>query len=257
MKNTTKTQDAVLSSLKASIKNAVDQHGGPIDLKCGNFSCGDVIAIQECHRASKADFKIVSKAGNHGYISHKAANFSHNGYGSVGWRAFDGRSRYKNRQIWAYAKWALEYCKKHQGGTCMDGVFTWKEGGLRGVWSFPPKAVQNAIVYGPEYGGNRSEFNCDLAAVGQGTLTPDAAKKTFELTFDTLTSNGDVPMDDDEPILCIASSVGSQTKIYRTSITEGFRGWVGVFPKRILKSHSSKGKGLQELSWPSDSELNQ
>jgi hypothetical protein len=194
-KNTLKEQTRVFLSVKEQIDAHICLNKAPIDIRCGEFTFKDVVGFSECNKSVKADFILKCRVdSSSGYISHKKTEFSHNGYGSVGLNAFKSRSPYTNQEIWNFAKWAREYCIKNQPGVVQDKVFKWTDKEWRGVWCFPSEDVQNAIVYGPKYGGSYSECNCHLAAVGNGTLK-QLPSTQWELKFDGLCSNRHFPYD--------------------------------------------------------------
>jgi hypothetical protein len=255
----TKTQDATLEAIKAMIDDSVARSGESITVECGRFTATGVTGVDNAPTHAKADWVLTCEdSGSQLYITHKAEGFSHNGYGSVGTKAFASKSRYRSPKIWAFAKWARAYCIEHQETEISNGIMHWRGNGYRGVWCVPPKELQALIVFGPEYQVRNPRyglFNCHVSAIGDPELTQIDGASRYRLTFKRgLHSNGEIPDGDDEPILCIGSRIGQQMHTYLTAnvggSVEGFAGWVGVFPSRILNGQSPKGARLEPIPWP-------
>ncbi len=254
-------QNECFDLLRYQLKEAISKCGGPITVECGKFKASEVEKVTNAQVAAKADWVLTGHAAlGELFLTHKATGFCHNGYGSVGTKAFPSRSPYHEPRIWAYAKWARAYCQSNHDTELREGILYWKAGTPRGVWCIPPPDIQNLIVYGPEFRMQDPRYgalNCHVAAIGSPRLEQTDKPRTYRLRFSSgLSSNGEVPGGDDEPILCIASRVGSQKHTYLTSTAGGrevgFAGWVGVFPRRILNSQSPKGRNLEEVKWPGD-----
>lgn len=250
-----------LERLNGLLADATCLHKDGARIRCGHFTVQGITQVKKAPSTAKADFILCSQEGPELYISHKDANFSWNGYGSVGRKAFLHRSPYRDHVIWNYAKWAADYCLQNQATRfAEDGFFEWC-GEERGVWSTPPSRVQNLIVYGSSFGANYGLHNCHVAAVGRPNLA--LVGGIFELTFEGgLTSNGDVPAELDSPIIAIGGRIGSQKHRYLLTESTGFFGWLGVFPLRLIRGgiaspnrqRRGKGDGLVQIEWPKEIE---
>jgi hypothetical protein len=253
-----------LQSLQAQIEAALALDvGGTLHIESGRFSVSGITRAIKAPGHVKADFILMAGETPELFITHKASGFYWNGYGSGGRKAYLSRSPYHDPVIWAFARWAADYCRENQRVRPVEpGFFEWV-GPERGIWCVPPARIQNLIVYGPEFGGQLGRSNCHIAAVGHPSLSPHG--DAFRLLFsDSTTSNGEVPTDGDLPIIAIGSRIGKKQDRYHTHPDRGFFGWLGFFPYRLIqrsaetahrrKGRAHKGDNLVQVEWPAEVE---
>ncbi|MGH2728895.1 MAG: hypothetical protein ACRDKS_18125 [Actinomycetota bacterium] len=255
----TKALQALQAQIDAA-RAALDV-GRTLSIACGHFSVSGITRAVKAPARGKADFILVARETPELFITHKASGFCWNGYGSGGSKAYQHRSPYHDPVIWAFARWAADYCLANQRVRFVErGFFEWV-GPERGIWCVPPARIQNLIVYGPEFGGQLGPSNCHIAAVGPPTLTPHG--NAFRLRFgDSTTSNAEVPTDGDLPIIAIGGRIGVQQHRYHTHPDRGFFGWLGFFPYRLIqrsaetahrrKGRPGKGDNLVQVEWPDE-----
>ena len=142
-------ETAALRNLQHQLAAVMRPEG--VTVTCGRFTVHNVTGAVKAPPRAKADFQLMSGDEPRLFISHKAAGFSHNGYGSGGKKAYPHRSPYRSPIIWQFARWAAEYCVRTQQ-VKIDArrLFRWT-GPERGIWCVPPRDIGNLIVYGPQF----------------------------------------------------------------------------------------------------------
>lgn len=234
-----------------SIDEFLGKSGHPVTIICGSKIIEDVVHCQRVEGGAKADFSLIdSKGQNIFFISHKQSGFGHNGYGSLGNKAYPSRSPTKNPQIWEFMKRAREEClRMYPVQEDPNGIVKWKNSPYRGIWCVPPVNIQNEIIFGPDYGDKPSIHNCDIVAIGEPCFKSVEGK--YELTFgDAVLFNGNPSHEKYRPILVVAGRIGQQEHVMYTVGTKvGIEGWLGAFPIWTI-DELAKTKNLKKIEWP-------
>jgi len=242
IKKSTKTEDLVFEKLDAFINE-----NPSLSIKCGRYLMKHVRRVVQPKGTLRADY-IFEAANGYFYMSHKADEFCHNGYGSLGSKAYaydennekdKNRSLYQVPRIWAWAKAAFQYCLdstkqnlifKKGIGKKKRGLYCWEpeidEAPFRGVWCDPPDDICCLQVYGAEFkyidslvddkGKIFTDNNCQLCCVGQPTFTPKDDYCLLEFSGGAH-SSGEVPVGDDRPYMSLHTNLGKRQTEYSIS----------------------------------------